>query len=38
MLVSEAAHIEETATQLAARQKLNFQETDHAGLLAIAHD
>jgi hypothetical protein len=36
MLLNGAAQIEETATQLAERQKLNFQVTEHASLLTTA--
>jgi hypothetical protein len=36
MLLNGAAQIEETATQLSERQKLNFQATEHASFLTIA--
>jgi hypothetical protein len=37
MLLTGAAHLEETATQLAERrEKLNLQATEHASLLIIA--
>jgi hypothetical protein len=35
-IVNGAAQIEETATQLAERQELNFQATEHASLRTIA--
>jgi hypothetical protein len=36
MLQNGAAQIEKTATQLAERQKLNFQAKEHASLLTVA--